>query len=154
MTDTTSTPTALVPHLVCAGAADAIGFYEQAFGATELVRIPGKDGRLMHACVAVNGAPVMLVDELPECGALGPKALGGTAVTLHLNVADVDAAFQRAVDAGATVRMPLEDAFWGDRYGVIEDPFGHCWSLATPQRAPMSEAELRAAAAEHEPASA
>jgi PhnB protein len=147
-----STPTtppaglhSLSPHLVCAGAADAIEFYKKAFGAVEMIRVPGRDGRLMHACVSVNGSSVMLVDEMPQCGVLGPKALKATPVTIHLVVADVDKAVDRAVKAGATVVMPVADMFWGDRYGQIEDPFGHRWSLATPQRV-LSEQEIRAAA--------
>ncbi len=136
----------LSPHLVCAGAADAIEFYRKAFGAVEMVRLPGKDGELMHACVSINGSSVMLVDESPQFGVLGPKALKGTPVTIHLVVADVDQAVERAVSAGARVVMPVADMFWGDRYGQIEDPFGHRWSLATPKRA-LSEQELRAAAA-------
>lgn len=138
---------AVTPHLICAGAADAIGFYKEAFGAVEMVRLPGKDGKLIHACVAINGSPVMLADEFPEWGNLSPKTLGGSPVTIHLAVDDADAAAARAVTTGARVKMPVQDMFWGDRYGVIEDPFGHLWSLATPQRdAPMSEDELRQAA--------
>jgi PhnB protein len=133
------------PHLVCAGAADAIEFYKKAFDAVELIRLPGKGGKLMHACVSINGSSVMLVDESPQFGILGPKALKGTPVTIHLVVADVDKAVDRAVRAGATVVMPVADMFWGDRYGQIEDPFGHRWSLATTKRT-LSEQELRAAA--------
>lgn len=137
----------LTPHLVCNGAADAIAFYKAAFGAEEMMRLPGKDGKIMHACVLVNGAPVMLVDENPCFGALSPKALNGTPVTLHVKVADVDAFVNRAVEAGASIVMPVEDMFWGDRYGIVEDPFGHRWGVATPRPVPMSETELKAAAA-------
>jgi len=133
------------PHLVCAGAADAIEFYKKAFGAVEMIRVPGRDGRLMHGCVSINGSSVMLVDEMPQCGVLSPKSLKATPVTIHLVVPDVDKAVDRAVKAGATVVMPVADMFWGDRYGQIEDPFGHRWSLATPQRV-LSEQEIRAAA--------
>lgn len=136
----------LSPHLVCAGAADAIEFYKKAFGANEMMRLPGPDGRLMHASISINDAMVMLNDEYPEHGGLSPKSLGGTPVTIHLTVPDVDAFFQRAVDAGATVVMAVADMFWGDRYGIIEDPFGHRWSIATPLRAPMTSEELQAAA--------
>lgn len=132
------------PHLVCAGATKAIDFYKAAFGATENVRLPAPDGRLMHACLTINGSSVMLVDEFPEMCAQGPSALKGTPVTIHLMVDDVDALTARAVAAGAKVVMPVEDMFWGDRYGVIEDPFGHRWSIATPQRA-MSVEEIQAA---------
>ncbi len=124
----------LMPHLVCAGAAKAIDFYKKAFGAAEMMRLPGKDGKLIHASVAINGACVMLVDEMREWGALSPKSLKGTPVTVHLNVDDVDAVFKRAVKAGATPIMPVADMFWGDRYGIIEDPFGHRWSIATHLR--------------------
>ena len=134
----------LSPHLVCAGAADAIAFYKKAFGAVEKVRLAGKDGKLMHACVQICGSSVMLVDENPQWGALSPKALKGTPVTIHLYVDDVDAFVARAVEAGATVKMPVADMFWGDRYGVIEDPFGHRWSIATHQRE-FTEQEMRAA---------
>ncbi len=121
----------LSPHLVCAGAADAIDFYVKAFGATELMRLPGPDGKLMHAAVSINGSSVLLVDEMLDYGVKSPITIGGTPVTIHLMVDDVDAWFERAVAAGATVAMPLEDQFWGDRYGVITDPFGHSWSMAT-----------------------
>jgi uncharacterized glyoxalase superfamily protein PhnB len=125
---------ALIPHLVCAGASKAIAFYKKAFGATEMMRLPGKDGRLIHAAVEINGGTVMLVDEMPEWGALSPKSLKGTPVTVHLYVDDVDAVFKRAVKAGATPVMAVADTFWGDRYGVLEDPFGHRWSIATHLR--------------------
>jgi uncharacterized glyoxalase superfamily protein PhnB len=125
---------AVTPHLVCAGAAAAIDFYKKAFGATEAGRLPGPNGKLMHAMVRINGSAVMLVDEMPEFGALGPLALKGSPVTIHLYVEDVDAFVARAVTAGAKVLMPVADMFWGDRYGRLEDPFGHCWSVATHVR--------------------
>ena len=132
----------VTPHIVCANASDAIAFYEKAFGATEEFRLPGPQGRLVHASVRIGDSVVMLADEFPEHGSKGPKALNGTPVTLHLYVADADAAFKRAVDAGATVRMPLQDMFWGDRYGVVVDPFGHHWSIATHLRdVPREELE-------------
>lgn len=134
----------LSPHLVCAGAADAIAFYKKAFGAVEKFRLAGKDGKLMHACVQICGSSVMLVDENPQWGALSPKSLKGTPVTIHLYVHDADAFVERAVKAGATVKMPVADMFWGDRYGVIEDPFGHSWSIATHVR-DLTEKEVREA---------
>lgn len=137
----------LAPHLVCAGAARAIEFYKAAFGAVELVRLPGRNGKLMHACIAIEGAQVMLVDEMPECGAWSPKSLGGSSVTINLRVADADAVFERAVQSGAKAVMAPADMFWGDRYGVLEDPFGHRWAVLTTQRR-LSEAELREAAAQ------
>jgi PhnB protein len=124
----------VTPHLVCAGAADAIEFYKAAFGAVELARLPGPDGRLVHALIRIGDSAVMLVDEFPDWGSKGPKVLGGSPVTLHLYVDDVDAFTARAVDAGAKVTMPVDDMFWGDRYGQLEDPFGHRWSVATHVR--------------------
>ncbi len=137
----------LTPHIVCAGAADAIEFYKKAFGAEELMRIPGEDGKLMHAAISIDGAMLMLVDENRDWGIQGPLSLGGSPVTLHLNVPDADAAIAKAEAAGATVVMAAHDAFWGDRYGLVKDPFGHSWSMAHPLRdTVMSEDELRAAA--------
>jgi uncharacterized glyoxalase superfamily protein PhnB len=124
----------VTPHLICSGAADAIEFYKKAFGAVEEGRLPGPNGRLMHAVIRINGAAVMLVDEMPEWGALGPKALKGSPVTLHLYVDDVDAFVAKAAAAGAKVTMPVADMFWGDRYGKVQDPFGHDWSVATHKR--------------------
>ena len=124
----------VTPHLICAGAAKAIEFYKKAFGAVEEARLPGQDGRLMHAVIRIHGDAVMLVDEMPEWGALSPKSLKGSPVTLHLYVEDVDAFVKRALDAGAKLTMPVQDMFWGDRYGKLEDPFGHHWSVATHVR--------------------
>ena len=136
----------LTPHLICAGAADAIGFYKAAFNAVEEARIPGPDGKLMHAMVRIGDSALMLVDENAAYGMLGPKALKGSPVTVHLYVDDVDATVARAVAAGAKVTMPVADMFWGDRYGTLEDPFGHRWSVATHTR-DLSDAEMRAAMA-------
>ena len=124
----------ITPHLICAGAADAIEFYKKAFGAEEMMRMPGPDGRLMHAAVKIGDSMVMLVDEMPEWGALGPKSLKGSPVTIHLMVDNVDEVYARAVAAGATAKMPVADMFWGDRYGKVVDPFGHDWSIATHVR--------------------
>ncbi len=135
----------LAPHLVCAGAADAIEFYKKAFGAEELLVLAGDDKKIMHAAISINGARVMLVDENPKYGLLSPKALNGTPVFIHLNVSDVDRFFERAVGAGATTVMPVADMFWGDRYGVVKDPWGHCWSMSTHLR-DMTLDELKAAA--------
>jgi len=137
----------VIPHLVCAGAAAAIDFYAKAFGATEMIRLPAANGKLMHACLSLNGAAVMLADECPEQGMLGPKSLKGTPVTIHLTVPDADALFSQAVNAGATVIMPVADMFWGDRYGIVEDPFGHRWSMATHQRQLTKEELIEAARA-------
>lgn len=134
----------LTPHLVCAGAADAIEFYKKAFGAVELARFPGPDGKLMHGMVRIGNSPLMLVDESPQWGMLGPKALKGSPVTIHLMVENVDATVEQAVAAGAKITMPVADMFWGDRYGVLEDPFGHHWSVATHTR-DVSPEEMREA---------
>ena len=137
----------VTPHLICAGAADAIEFYKNAFGAIEMFRLPTPDGRLMHASIMIGDSMVMLVDEMKEMGALGPKSRGGTPVGIHLQVEDADALFARAVAAGAAVKMPVMDMFWGDRYGVVVDPFGHEWSIATHIR-DLTPDEIAAAALE------
>jgi PhnB protein len=124
----------VTPHLVCAGAASAIEFYKKAFNAVELSKLPGKDGKLMHASIRIGDSVVMLVDDFPDWGSFDPKALKGSPVVIHLYVEDVDAVVARAVAAGAKVTMPVADMFWGDRYGQIEDPFGHRWSVATHKR--------------------
>jgi uncharacterized glyoxalase superfamily protein PhnB len=121
----------ITPHLICAGASDAIEFYKKAFGAKEGGRLEGPNGKIMHASVMIGDSHVFLFDEMPEFGAFGPKALKGSSVTIHLYTEDVDALWAQAVKAGAKVIMPLDNAFWGDRYGKLEDPFGHHWSLAS-----------------------
>jgi PhnB protein len=135
---------AITPHLVCDGAAKAIEFYKTAFGAVETGRLPGGGGKLMHAAIKIFGAPVFLVDAMPEYNVHGPLALKGSPVTIHLSVDDADAVFARAVKAGATVTMPLADQFWGDRYGKLVDPFGHHWSIATHIR-DVTPAEMQEA---------
>lgn len=127
----------LSPHLVVDDAAAAIDFYINAFNAVEIGRVPGPGGKLIHAAVQINGFTVLLNDDFPEMSggkSMTPKALGGTPVTIHLTVTDVDDWFERAVNAGAGVIVPLDDQFWGDRYGVVEDPSGHHWSLGQPVR--------------------
>ncbi len=139
----------LIPHLKCDGCASAIEFYKKAFGAEEVHRMPAPDGkRIMHAEIRIGGQAVFLADDFPEyCGgkALSPKALGGTPVTIHRYVENCDAAIERAAQAGATVMMPAQDMFWGDRYGVVTDPFGHTWSIATHLR-DLSTKEMAEAA--------
>lgn len=135
----------VTPHLVCAGAADAIEFYKKAFNAVETARLPGPQGKLMHAMIRIGDSAVMLVDEMPEWNSFGPKALKGSPVTIHLYVENVDAFVKRAVDAGAKITMPLADAFWGDRYCQLEDPFGHHWSVATQIRDDVSLEEMQEA---------
>lgn len=139
-----SGPPKLSPHLVCEGAAKAIDYYKQVFGAVEMMRLPAKDGRLLHAAIQIDGATVMLVDYFPEMCSQLSENQKGSAITLHLYVDDVDAVVKRAIDAGAKEIMPVADMFWGDRYGVIEDPFGHRWSIATPVRQ-MTPEEIKAA---------
>lgn len=124
----------ITPHLICAGASDAIEFYRKAFGAVELSRMPGLDGKLMHASIRIGDSVIMLNEEMPEWGSFGPKHLKGSPVTIHLYVENVDALFEQAVRAGAKVTMPIDDMFWGDRYGKLEDPCGHQWSIGTHVR--------------------
>ncbi len=123
---------ALTAHLVVDGAAEAIEFYKKAFGAEEHCRMPmpSADGtiKLGHAELQIGDSKLFLADEFPDYGSVGPA--GGSPVTIHLYVTDADAAFARAVEAGATVSMPLADMFWGDRYGKLVDPYGHHWSIA------------------------
>lgn len=143
---------AVSPHLVVDNAAAAIDFYVTAFGATELGRLAGPGDKIVHAALQINGSMVMLNDDFPEMTdgkSTTPTALGGTPVTIHLTVTDVDTWFDRAVRAGATVVAPLEDQFWGDRYGVVRDPFGHQWSLGQPVRE-VSMEELAEAMREHQ----
>jgi uncharacterized glyoxalase superfamily protein PhnB len=124
----------VTPHLVCAGAAEAIDFYKKAFNAVELTRLPGQDGKIMHASIRIGDSTVMLADEFPNWGSLGPKALKGSPVVIHLYVEDADKFADNAVAAGAKLTMPVADMFWGDRYGQLEDPFGHRWSIGTHVR--------------------
>ena len=125
---------AITPHLVVKGAKKAVEFYAKAFGAEEVYRMPAEDGeRLMHAHLKVGEAEFFLCDDFPEYHggkSHDPQSLGGTCVTLHQYVPDADAAIARAAAAGATVKMPAQDMFWGDRYGQVVDPFGHLWSFA------------------------
>ncbi len=158
MTDPTPVPSApagITPHLVVSDGPAAIAFYQRAFGATERYRMPTPDGRrLLHAEIEVNGGVVMLCDDFPEfCGGKrgDPTALGGSPVSLHLRVADADAVFARALEAGCTVAMPLEDQFWGDRFGKLRDPYGHEWTVGQTVRTP-DPAEMRAAVAAMFPA--
>lgn len=122
----------VTPYLTVKGAADAIDFYKRAFGATELMRMPGPGGKLMHAEIKVGNSIVMLNDEVPEMGgSRSPQSLGGTTGSLFVYVPDVDQVFRTAIAAGARVEMPLTNMFWGDRFGKVVDPFGHVWGLAT-----------------------
>ena len=120
----------VTPSLFVAGAAKAIDFYKKALGAEELMRFAGPDGSIMHAELKIGDSIIMLADEMPDQGGRGPKSIGGTPVSFFLYQENVDAAWKRAVDAGAKPIMPLADQFWGDRTGCLEDPFGHQWWLA------------------------
>lgn len=119
-------------HLIVRDAGKAMDFYKKAFGAEEIMRMPGPDGKsVMHGEIKIGNSTVMLCDENPQWNCLSPAALKGSPVGIHLYVENADAAFDRAVKAGATPIMPLADMFWGDRYGKVSDPFGHQWSIAT-----------------------
>ncbi|AUX40194.1 glyoxalase [Sorangium cellulosum] len=122
---------ALSPYLVVRGAAQAIAFYVEAFGAKELYRLSEPSGKIGHAELVIGGSRFMLADEYPDFGALGPLTVGGTPVSLHLYVEDVDRTVERATKAGATLLRPVKDEFFGDRTGMVADPFGHKWHLAT-----------------------
>lgn len=121
----------LTAHLVCAGASEAIEFYKKAFGARELMRLHSPDGKIMHSRLQIGDSQVMIVDEYPEWGSLGPKSFNGTPVSIHLQVENADAIATQAAAAGAKILVPVAEAFWGDLYGVLEDPFGHKWSVGT-----------------------
>jgi PhnB protein len=121
----------VTPYLMVRDAARAMAFYRDAFGATEVMRFAGPDGRIAHAEVKIGDSHVMLADELPDQGFVGPQTLGGAGVSLMLYVNDVDATFAKALAAGATVRRPVADQFYGDRMGTLVDPYGHVWSIGT-----------------------
>jgi PhnB protein len=131
----------LTPYLVVNGAAKAIEFYKQAFGGVETVRMPGPDGRVMHAEMKIGNSVLMLSDENPERGYLSPSTRGGSTSSVMLYTDDVDKTFTQAVAAGARADMPPADMFWGDRMGNLTDPFGHTWAIATHQE-DVSEAEM------------
>lgn len=119
------------PYLIIKGAAQAIEFYKKAFGATVLMRMDGPDGTVGHAEIKIGDSPIMLGDEFPQMGFVGPQTLGGTPVGIMLYVADADAMFNQAVSAGAKVLKPMQDQFYGDRNGTVSDPFGHMWTIST-----------------------
>jgi PhnB protein len=121
----------VTPYLFIKGAASAIDFYKKVFGAAEIMRMPGPNGRIMHAEIRIGDSIVMLSDENPEIGALSPQSIGGTASGLNVYIENVDAVVQKAVDAGAKLVRPVKDQFYGDRSGSLIDPFGHMWSVAT-----------------------
>jgi uncharacterized glyoxalase superfamily protein PhnB len=123
----------------------ALAFYKAAFGAREIVRLAGDNGRLAHAAVEINGGTVMMVDENPEWGIVSPKTLGRTTLTLHQVVEDAQAVFDRAVAAGATPVLEPREMFWGDLYGIVSDPFGYAWSIGQPQHPGLSQDDITAA---------
>jgi PhnB protein len=128
---TSQHPTSLTPHLFVRDTDAAVAFYRTAFGAAELLRNSLPDGRVLFVELAVGPARLLLSEETPSLGALAPPTIGGTPVLLHVEVADPDAAAGQAVDAGAQVEIPVQEMFWGERYGVLRDPFGHRWSIST-----------------------
>ena len=133
----------VTPYLVVDDASAAIDFYKRALGATEKFRMP-MGNRIGHAELQIGDSHIMLADEFPEVGHRGPKALGGTPVSIMLYVEDVDSTFRQAIDAGAMEKRPLENQFWGDRMGTLTDPFGHVWSLATHvEEVPPEEMQRR-----------
>lgn len=120
-----------IPYLSLDDAANAIEFYKRAFGATERMRMPGPDGKIGHAEIQIGDSIIMLADPFPEANVKPPKELGGTTVGIFLYVEDVDSVVQDAVDAGASLTSAVEEMFWGDRFGQVQDPFGHQWQIAT-----------------------
>jgi PhnB protein len=133
----------ITPNITVRDAAAALAFYQKALGAEELMRMPGPGGKILHAEIKIGNSRAFVTDEMPEMGGKSPKALGGSPVGFYLYVHNVDAAWKRAVDAGAKVINGLEDMFWGDRTGRLEDPFGHTWTLAQHVK-DMTPAEMKA----------
>jgi PhnB protein len=121
----------ITPYLIIKGAAGALDFYKKAFGARELFRMEGPGGCVGHAEIKIGDSPIMLADEHPEMGHRGPQSLGGTPVGICLYVEDADAVFNKAVAAGAKVKQPVQDQFYGDRSGTVTDPYGHIWTIST-----------------------
>jgi PhnB protein len=132
----------VTPYLAIDGAAGAIEFYKKAFGADEVMRMPAPGGKVGHAEIEIGGSRIMLADEFPDMGFRSPKAIGGSPVSLHLYVEDVDVVAKRAVAAGAKQLRPVKDQFYGDRTGTFEDPYGHVWHIAT-HKEDLSSDELK-----------
>jgi PhnB protein len=147
MTNATASPTphqSLTAYLIVKGATEAIAFYQRAFGAEELFRLTGPEGKIGHAELRFGDSVMMLADEWPDFGALSPASIGGSPVSVHLYVDDVDRVVDRALRAGATVLRPVKDEFYGDRAGMIADPFGHKWQVATKkEEVPPAEMQRR-----------
>ena len=135
------------PSIVVNNSKDAIEFYKKAFDAREIYQMPTPDGKTMHAMIQIGDSFVMMSDEFPQMGAVSPTTVGGTSTTIHLYVEDADKTYSQAVEAGAKAAMPIMDAFWGDRYGSVIDPFGHSWAIAT-HKIDMSPEEMQKAAKE------
>ena len=121
----------VTPYLIVTGAANAIEFYKKAFGATEIMRLTQPDGKIGHAEIQIGSSRVMLADEVLDMGFWSPRSLGGSGTGIMLYVDDVDAAFKRAVEAGAKMLQPVKNQFYGDRSGTLSDPFGHMWTIST-----------------------
>jgi PhnB protein len=138
----------VTPYLVLSGATEAIDFYKQAFGATELFQVPAPGGKIGHAEIKIGDSTIMLADEFPEMGYKSPRTLGGSPVSIMIYVEDVDAVFDRAIAAGGKEQRPVKDQFYGDRSGTLEDPFGHVWHVAT-HKEDVSAEEMERRAAEH-----
>ncbi len=134
----------ITPSLVVTPAREAIEFYKKAFDAQEIYQFPTPDGKIMHAQIKIGDSFVMIADEFPLMGSRSPKTVGGTSVIMHLFVKDADKTYNQAIKAGAEVIMPIMDTFWGDRYGLVNDPFGHAWAISTHKKDMLPE-ELRKA---------
>ena len=132
----------VTPYLIVKGADRAIEFYKKVFGASQRMRMDGPNGTVGHAEIEIDGSAIMLADEFPDMGYRSPQSIGGTGVSLHLYVKDVDACFNRAVASGAKALRPVQDQFYGDRSGTVEDPFGHVWTIST-HKEDVSPDELR-----------
>ena len=137
----------VTPSIVLSNTKEAIEFYKKAFNANEIYQMPTPDGKTMHAMIQIGDSFVMMSDEFPQMGANSPTTVGGTSSTIHLYVEDADKIYDQAIKAGATPTMPMMDAFWGDRYGSILDPYGHSWAIATHKK-DMSSEEMQKAAKE------
>jgi PhnB protein len=121
----------VTPYLIINGASEAIAYYQKAFGATELFRMPAPEDKIGHAEIKIGDSPIMLADEYPEMGYKSPRTLGGSPVSIMIYVEDVDTVFDQAIAAGGKAQRPVKDQFYGDRSGTLEDPFGHVWHVAT-----------------------
>lgn len=135
----------ITPSIVVSNSKEAIEFYKKAFDAKEIYQFTTPDGKTMHAMIQIGDSIIMMGDEFPQMGMRSPTTVGGTSTTIHLYVEDADKVYNQAIKAGATPTMPLMDAFWGDRYGMIVDPFGHSWGIATHQK-DVSPEDMRKAA--------